>query len=214
MIEDILVFGIGGHSKVVIDAIRQQNKYRIQSFLSLENLTSYLSIPHVHQDQLDSLSCNKGVVAIGDNYVRKNVVDKILKIKPNFEFVNIIHPAATVADNVMLGQGVVVFANAVINADAIIGSHVIINTSSSVDHECIIGDFSSIAPGVVLGGNVKIGIGSAVALGAKILHSIVIGQNTVIGAGSLVTKDVSDNVLAYGVPCRLVRSRESGDRYL
>ena len=41
--------------------------------------------------------------------------------------------------------------------------------------------------------------------GAIVLPGVTIGENSVIGAGSLVTKDIPKNVLAYGSPCRVVR---------
>jgi maltose O-acetyltransferase len=34
---------------------------------------------------------------------------------------------------------------------------------------------------------------------------IYIGNNAVVGAGSVVTKDILENYLAYGNPCRPVR---------
>ncbi len=41
--------------------------------------------------------------------------------------------------------------------------------------------------------------------GAIILPGVTIGNNVVIGAGSVVTKDIPDNTVAYGNPCRVVR---------
>ena len=41
--------------------------------------------------------------------------------------------------------------------------------------------------------------------GVKILSGVTIGDNTVIAAGSVVTKDIPANVLAGGVPCRVLR---------
>ncbi|WP_201787345.1 hypothetical protein [Paludibacter jiangxiensis] len=38
-----------------------------------------------------------------------------------------------------------------------------------------------------------------VADGAKILGPIIIGENTVVAAGSIITKDVPANSIAYGV---------------
>jgi len=37
------------------------------------------------------------------------------------------------------------------------------------------------------------------------MPGVTIGRNTVIGAGSVVTHDIPDNVLAAGVPCRVIR---------
>ncbi len=42
--------------------------------------------------------------------------------------------------------------------------------------------------------------------GTIVLPGVTIGENTVIGAGSIVTKDIPKNVLAFGSPCRIVKS--------
>lgn len=52
---------------------------------------------------------------------------------------------------------------------------------------------------VSIGNNVWIGGG------AIIMPGVTIGNNVVIGAGSVVTKDIPDDVIAYGNPCRVVR---------
>lgn len=41
--------------------------------------------------------------------------------------------------------------------------------------------------------------------GVIVLPGVTIGENSVIGAGSLVTKDIPKNVLAYGSPCKVIR---------
>lgn len=52
---------------------------------------------------------------------------------------------------------------------------------------------------------VSIHDGVWIGAGVTILPGVTIGENSVIGAHSLVTKDVPDNVVAYGNPCRVVR---------
>ena len=52
---------------------------------------------------------------------------------------------------------------------------------------------------VFIGNNVWIGGG------AIIMPGVTIGDNVVIGAGSVVTRDIPDNVIAYGNPCRVIR---------
>ena len=42
-------------------------------------------------------------------------------------------------------------------------------------------------------------------MGTNILNQVKIGKNTIIGAGSVVTKDIPDNVVAYGSPCKIIR---------
>lgn len=54
--------------------------------------------------------------------------------------------------------------------------------------------------------NVWIGAGSI------IMPGVTIGKNSVIGAGSIVTKDIPANVVAFGNPCRVVRPIGERDR--
>ena len=42
--------------------------------------------------------------------------------------------------------------------------------------------------------------------GTKILLNVRIGSNVIIGAGSIVTKDIPDNCVAAGVPCKVIGS--------
>ena len=44
------------------------------------------------------------------------------------------------------------------------------------------------------------------------MQGVTIGDNTVIGAGSVVTKDIPANVVAYGVPCVVQREINERDR--
>ena len=60
--------------------------------------------------------------------------------------------------------------------------------------------------GITIGDNVWIG-GNAC-----IMPGVTIGDNVVIGAGSVVTKDIPDNVIAAGNPCRIIRTITEEDR--
>lgn len=63
-----------------------------------------------------------------------------------------------------------------------------------------------IAKPITIGSNVWIGAHST------ILAGVVIGDNTVIGAGSVVTKSIPANVVAVGVPCRVMREITEADK--
>lgn len=56
--------------------------------------------------------------------------------------------------------------------------------------------------------NRPIVIADNVWLGSNVVvfGGVSIGENSVIGAGSIVTKDVPANVVAYGNPCKVVRT--------
>lgn len=106
-----------------------------------------------------------------------------------------------------------------------LGNGVYLNSNITfVDDEHIyIGDNCLIAPNVVFSTsghpilpvlrehhyvyNLPIHIGKNVWIGsgAQIMPGITIGNNSVIGAGSVVTSDIPANVVAYGIPCHVVR---------
>ena len=98
------------------------------------------------------------------------------------------------------------------------------------DADIYIGDFCLIAPNVVISTsghpilpilrtqhyvyNMAVHIGRNVWIGSgvQILPGVTVGDNSVIGAGSVVTNDIPDNVVAFGVPCRVVRDISDYDR--
>lgn len=59
-----------------------------------------------------------------------------------------------------------------------------------------------------------INIGENVWIGANatVLSGVTIGKNSVIGAGSVVTKDIPENVVAVGNPCRVLRAITDEDK--
>ena len=58
-----------------------------------------------------------------------------------------------------------------------------------------------------------ISIGDCVWIGAGtiVLGGVTIGSNSIIGAGSVVTKDLPDNVIAVGNPCKVLKTIEHGE---
>lgn len=64
-----------------------------------------------------------------------------------------------------------------------------------------------VAKPISVGSNVWIGAGST------ILAGVAIGDNSVIGAGSVVTKSIPANVVAVGVPCKVLREITEEDKY-
>jgi len=140
------------------------------------------------------------IISIGSCRVRKLIAERY-----NEEYVTAIHPKSIISDSATIGAGTVVMPGAIINADAQVGRHCIINTKASIDHECRIGNYVHIAPGATLSGNVEVGECSWIGVGACVKQGIKIGKNCMIGAGSVVVKDIPDNTVAYGNPCRVVR---------
>lgn len=60
--------------------------------------------------------------------------------------------------------------------------------------------------------DVHIGENTWIAANVVIVPGIRIGKNVVIGAGSVVTKDIPDNVVAVGNPCHILREIGEHDK--
>ena len=53
-------------------------------------------------------------------------------------------------------------------------------------------------------GCIEVGDYVMIGSGTRIMYNVRIGSNVIIGAGSIVTKDIPDNSVAVGVPCRVI----------
>ena len=92
-----------------------------------------------------------------------------------------------------------------------LGFGVSINRTCSVGHHIRFGDFTSLYPGAKISGDVILERGVTVGPGATVFSGVKIGANSIIGGGSVVTKDIPENVLAFGNPCRVVKEIPSID---
>lgn len=104
-------------------------------------------------------------------------------------------------DNLNLGYKTDIGAFTYINAK----NNVIIEDYVQIGSHCSIYSISTIDDKegeVILKKNCRIGTHSVVMPG------VTIGENSVIGAFSFVTEDIPDNVVAYGVPAKVIRKLE------
>jgi sugar O-acyltransferase (sialic acid O-acetyltransferase NeuD family) len=140
-------------------------------------------------------------------YQPQHKIKIIESLKPDLnKFVNIIHDGLEISKMSKIGIGDLINSKVSIAAHTTIGNFVSINRHVSIGHHTTIEDYCSINPGVNIAGNVVIGEGTTIGMGTNILHTVKIGKNSIIGAGSVVTKDIPDNVVAYGSPCKIIRN--------
>lgn len=125
------------------------------------------------------------------------------------KFINIIHRTSSISTTTQMGKGCLINSLVSVAAHAILGNFVSLNRNSSVGHHTALEDYVTIQIGANIAGFVKIGEKTLIGMGANVLDGITIGKNSIIGAGSLVTKNIPDHVVAYGNPCKIIRSNET-----
>lgn len=57
-------------------------------------------------------------------------------------------------------------------------------------------------------GNIKINDGTYLGSNVTVLESVAIGRNTIIGAQSLVNKGITNDVTAFGIPCKVRKNNK------
>lgn len=217
----IVLIGGGTQLSYSIDIIEKQNSHKIVGIIDSDKPIGLILFGYEiigRQEDIVTLIAKYNIegclITIGDNWTRKKIHYQVSNLAPDLLWPNAIHPSVIIGNFVSLGKGILIMAGVIINSGAILGDFTNYYTNCNVEHDCQLDDFSSISAGVVLGGKVIIGKYSAVSLNATVFDRLVIGENTVIGAASLVTKNIPDNVLAYGNPARIIRSRHNGEKFL
>lgn len=213
--DTLLIWGGGGHGKVVADLIRTLG-HRIAGFvdadpdklghcvepgggrvvLSEDALLNHLGTRAELPDGITGVA-----LAIGDNAVREQ---RLLQLGDCVAHA-LVHPSAVISPSARIGRGSVVFALAVINADTRIGAGAIINTGAIVEHDCHLGAAVHLSPRATLAGIVRVGDRSWIGSGATVIPGLEIGDDAVIGAGAVVIRNVSDGLVVAGVPAKRLR---------
>ncbi|WP_415890283.1 NeuD/PglB/VioB family sugar acetyltransferase [Neptuniibacter sp. SY11_33] len=154
-------------------------------------------------------SCIEGskvTIAVGEPDIRKKLAAKA--IDKGLELASIISCRAYVSNSAVIGAGSIIAPFSSVQSLACIGKNVSVNTQAIIGHHVVVDDNAVISSQVNLGGSSRVGSSSYVGMGALILEKINIGQWSVIGMGSVVYKDVPDEVVALGNPARVARKNE------
>jgi sugar O-acyltransferase (sialic acid O-acetyltransferase NeuD family) len=219
--KNIVLIGGGDQAHYTIDIIHKEGKYKIVGIIDAQEEIGSIKFGYKiigRQDAIKQIAAlyevDGGVISIGDNWTRYYVAKEIRSYVSDFKFFNAIHPSCIIGENIKFGEGIVAMAGCIFNPRATVGDHTFFATGAQVEHDCIIGNYASISAGSITGGYVELGDFAAITLGVTVFDRTKIGENSVVGAGSLVVKDLPDNVLAYGNPAKIIRARKAGEKFL
>ena len=207
----LVIWGAKGPALVVADIIRLCGEYDIVGYLdnlSPERKNTSFGGARVlgGEEELDRLweaGVRHIIFAFQNNRARLKLAEMVKS--RGFELATAIHPTASIAAGATIGAGTVVRAQSAIGPETHIGENCIIGYGAMVSHNCIIGEGVHLSSGVNVAGTVKIGRATWVGIGATIIDPKSVGSDSLIGAGAVVTRDIPDHVVAYGVPAEIVR---------
>lgn len=195
------IFGASGHANVIASIIHKQ--FDAIRFVDLSPTKGDIINEDEFFDDIGKYQNDKIYLGIGSNETRKKIYKKLQKLD--------INPANCIAENTFIahdaeiGNGVTICPGSVVGTHAKIGNNTIINTLSSVDHDCVLGDHSQVTAGVTFGGNITVGENCFFGIKSAVIPGITIGNNSVVMAGSIVYKDVPENVMVGGNPAKVIK---------
>lgn len=212
--ERLLVWGAGGHGRVVAD-VAVQAGHRVLGFVdrdhaALQRVAGNGLLLLGETEMRDGLRSSDGLhgvtaiaLGIGDNRMRS---EGMALLGPYLSPA-LIHPRAVVAPGVVLGRGTVVMAGVLVNVGARTGEGVILNSGAVIEHDCMIGAGAHISPGATLAGGVSVGERGWVGAAATVLPGASIGNDAVLGAGAVLLGAMPPGSVYVGVPARPIERR-------
>ncbi len=211
--ERVLVIGPGPQARSVPDIIAAGGIWELLGFVDVADERRFLrgdaaSLPVYEATQFpEELRAKLGefsvLLAIDRKGIRQQLIEQVKQAA--LPLANIIHPSAIVSPSARLGGDILVAPGVIIGPGASIGNHVIINSGATIDHDSVIQDDVIISPGVHLAGSVTVKSGTLLGIGACSVPGVTIGANCTLGAGAVVIADIPDNVVAAGVPAKVLR---------
>jgi acetyltransferase-like isoleucine patch superfamily enzyme len=151
----------------------------------------------------------------------KKIADNVMMGKEVFlsDFINLY--GCVIGDNTKIGPFVEIQKNAFIGSQCKIQSHSFICEGVTIEDEVFVGHGvmftnDTFPRATSQGGKLQteadwqviptlVKKGASIGSNATILCGITIGANSIIGAGSVVTKDIPENVIAAGNPAKIIR---------
>ena len=206
--KNLIIIGAGGMGKQLCFFAQVctgfEKEYIIKGFIddNLRALDGYEGYPPMlgtimdYQPQEDDVFIN----SIGDVQFKKKCITEI--IKRGGEFINLIHPLATIPPHVKIGKGNIFAARSGIGVESEVGDFNLIQDGAIIGHDVKIGSWCRVDCYVVLIAGVTLEDEVCIHTSAVINHNVTIGKGAMVGAQSFVIRNVKPGTTVFGNPAK------------
>ena len=201
------IWGAGGLGREILELsmiINEKEKRWSEFVFVVDNIT----VPEVcgikvmqYEDAKKQYGPNLEItVGIGEPIIREQKfqqleVDEIC-------IPTLIHPDVHIPKSTEIGKGVVIQYGCFISCDVKISEYVYIQPQCNIGHDALLAEGCMLSGFANVAGAVSIGRYTYLGLSTVLKEGITIGNNSIIGMGSVVYKDVPDDMVALGNPAR------------
>jgi len=204
----LYIIGAGTYGAAILD-LTETIGYEVKGFFD-DDLSKkgnrILGVPVLGklEDNMSLIKNNQFAIAIGNNDIRLKFANLIKMNKGILP--SLIHPNAEISKYSIIGNGCIIHANAFIWTEVELRDYSIISPSVVIAHHTVVGTASFISAGSNIGAGINIGMKCFVGIGTTIMTGVKsIGENCIIGAGSVVIKNVEDNLVVVGNPAKFLK---------
>ena len=219
----VVILGAGGDGRVVAQAVRHMAEAGqslepvgfLDDGLAAGTVVSGLPVLGV-LDLWSSLGHNMVFTAALQKV--KEMPDRIQRIEglgiPPDRWQRVVHPSATIADDVALAPGCLVLSHATIQPGASVGLCATVRAGACIGHDATMAAHSYLGSNATLAAECRVLTGGHVGPNAVVSNGIVVGTCAVVGIGAVVTRSIPDHWIVFGNPARrivYVRGRRPDD---
>lgn len=212
---NLVIVGAGGLGEELVSIVNDINAKSSDSYINLLGFVDddpkkgnreYIGLPVLGSSNVVINDLDKSTMfhcALGSNIDRKKIANAWEN--NGFEALTIIHPTASVCQNVEIGAGSYVGPFTYIATKAKIWGHVLINSHCVVGHHVELREYSQLCPGACVTGGCVIDEGAFIGSNAATFPGKHVGKMATLGSNSFATNDLENETISIGVPAKRIR---------